>query len=96
MSTIEEHCKESLLLFGKNFARVHSWLDEFAGKHPYGMRHRKLRHHEDGIQAVIVLFGIEAGPVARQHIESDLREEGWKPNDPFPKNEKDYIRIGFF
>ncbi|SHK16314.1 hypothetical protein SAMN02745216_02989 [Desulfatibacillum alkenivorans DSM 16219] len=91
-----DHCAESIKLFGKPFEEVHLWLDEFAGSPEYGMRHRKVRHHEQGIQKAIRLFGEEAGLVARQHIISDLKEEGWTENDPFPKDEADYVRMGLF
>ena len=42
-----------------------------------GARHRRKRHHEAGIEQAIQLFGEEAGNAARQHIISDLKEEGW-------------------
>ena len=71
-------------------------MDEFAGSEKYGFRHRKVRHHEAGIAEVCQLFGQEAGKAARQHIISDLKTECWTPDDPFPKNEDDYIQIGFF
>lgn len=41
----EDHCNESLELFGKEYAEVHQWLDEFAESKEYGMCHRKKRHH---------------------------------------------------
>jgi hypothetical protein len=82
--------------FGGPFEEVHKWLDEYAGTPEYGFRHRRKRHHEKGIQAVVELFGEEAGRVARMHIVSDLKEEGWKEGDKFPKDEEDYIKIGFF
>jgi hypothetical protein len=94
--TFEQHCLESMKMFGGMFEEVHIWLDKYAGSAEYGYRHRKKRHHEAGIRQVIVLFGEKAGDVARQHIISDLRLEGWKEEDPFPKDEADYIRIGFF
>lgn len=96
MSCLEDHCGESVSLFGKSYAEVHLWLDEFAGSEKYGFRHRKVRHHEAGIAEVSRLFGQEAGKAARQHIISDLKTEGWTPDDPFPKDEDDYVKIGFF
>jgi len=91
-----EHCARSQATFGNPHENVHLWLDEFAGKPPHGMRHRRFRHHEAGIQEVQQMWGTEAAQAARQHIEDDLSQEGWKPSDPFPKNEKDYVRLGFF
>lgn len=96
MARYERHCRESIETFGEPFAEVHKWLDEYAGTPEYGFRHRRKRHHEKGIQAVIDLFGQRAGEVARKHIISDLKEEGWKEGDRFPKDEEDYIKMGFF
>ena len=96
MSTFEEHCQQSITLFGKPYEEVHIWLDELAGKPGYGMRHRRVRHHREGIQWVRELFGDEASSVARLHIITDLKEEGWIESDPFPSDERDYVRIGFF
>jgi len=60
------------------------------------MRHRKVRHHEEGIRRVIALFGEEASRAARQHIISDLKEEGWTENDPFPHDQEHYVKMGLF
>ncbi len=96
MPTFEEHCEESIRLFGQPFEEVHRWLDEFAGSPLYGMRHRKKRHHEAGIQQVFRHFGELASQTARQHIISDLKMEGWTENDHFPVNEEDYVKMGLF
>lgn len=96
MPCFEEHCRESLSLFGKSYAEVHLWLDEFAGTEKYGFRHRKVRHHGAGIAEACRLFGQEAGAAARQHIISDLKTDGWGDGDQFPKDENDYVKIGFF
>ena len=96
MSTFEKHCEESIRLFGQPFEEVHRWLDQFQGTPEYGMRHRRVRHHEAGIQDAMKLFGEKADQVARQHIISDLKEEGWMEQDPFPQDEIDYVNIGFF
>ena len=92
----EEHCAESAILFGRPFEEVHRWLDEFAGKKPFGMRHRRLRHHLQGIREAERLFGPEGAKAARQHIISDLMMEGWKGGDHFPEDENDYVRMGLF
>ena len=96
MPRFEYHCAESLRLFGKPYEEVHRWLDEFAGTPEYGYRHRRKRHHEDGIRESINLFGPEAGEAARQHIISDLKEEGWTDQDHFPLNETDYTKMGLY
>ena len=96
MSKLEDHCAQSLGLFGKDFERLHRWLDELAGSERYGMRHRRVRHHEAGIEEAVRLFGEEVRPVARQHIIADLKEEGWTEIDPFPRDEMHYVRMGLF
>ena len=77
MPSLEDHCRESMSLFGKPYKEVHLWLDEFAGSAGYGFRHRKVRHHEVGIAEVCRLFGRESGVPAMQHVVSDLKTEGW-------------------
>lgn len=73
------------------------WLDEFAGTPEYGFRHRKKRHHEEGISEVIRLFGEKAGRAARRHILTDIEEEGWTAGThPFPQNEKHYVEMGLY
>jgi len=96
MSTFEEHCQQAIVKFGQPYDQVHNWLDEFAGIPKYGMRHRRVRHHLEGIRLVHEIFGDEAASAARQHIIADLKEEGWLESDPFPVDERDYVRIGFF
>ena len=92
----EEHCQESIELFGEAFAEVHNWLDEFAGSSEFSMRHRKKRHHKQGIEEVRGKWGDVAAVVARQHIISDLKMEGWRESDHFPLNEADYLKMGLF
>ena len=94
--TLEQHCEESTRLFGKPFAELHRWLDEFAGTEKYGMRHRRVRHHEAGIRQAVTLFGPNSEAPARQHVVSDLKEEGWTENDRFPRNEQEYVAMGLF
>ena len=92
----ERHCEESERLFGKPFSEVHLWLDELMWK-GLGAHHRRKRHHEAGIHQVVKLFGEEVGQAARQHIISDLKEEGWtEGDDPFPKDEEHYVKMGLF
>lgn len=91
-----DHCRQSEETFGNAYSQVHEWLDALAGKAPHGMRHRRFRHHEAGIAEVRALWGDQAAEAARQHVEADLAQEGWKPGMPFPKDERDYVRMGFF
>ena len=94
--TREEHCKESIEKLGKPFKEVHEWLDAFAGTKEFGMRHRKKRHHLKGIEEVRTLWGDEAAEAARLHIISDLKMEGWRESDPFPRDEAQYVEMGLF
>lgn len=96
MPRFEDHCQESIDLFGGPYEEVHRWLDEFQGTERYRMRHRRVRHHEAGIHEAIQRFGEKAGAVARQHIISDLKDEGWTQSDPFPQNEAHYVKMGLF
>lgn len=96
MPKLEFHCKESLLLLGKEHEEVHNWLDAFAGAPEYGFRHRHKRHHLAGIDEVARLFGDQAALAARQHIIADLQEEGWTESDPFPRDERHYRQLGFY
>ena len=96
MPSFEQHCAESVQLFGEPFEEVHHWLDEFAFRPPYGMKHRRLRHHLAGIGEVRKMWGDKAAAAARQHIVSDLKMEGWTENQPFPQDEQDYVRMGLF
>jgi len=41
-------------------------------------------------------FGEEAAKAAKQHIISDLKEEGWTETDPFPRDEEHYVKMGLF
>lgn len=96
MPKLEEHCLESIRLFGKPYTEVHVWLDAFAGSEEYGMRHRKKRHHAAGLMEVRRIFGEEAVRAAKQHIITDLKMEGWTETDPFPRDEEHYERMGLF
>jgi hypothetical protein len=96
MSTFEKHCQEAECQFGRPFEEVHRWLDEFRGTLKYGMRHRRVRHHEAGVQQAKALFGEAAAKVARKHIIADLKEEGWTETDPFPRDEQHYVAMGLF
>jgi hypothetical protein len=92
----EEHCAESIRLFGKPFGDVHIWLDEFAGSPEFGYKHRKVRHHLEGVKQIRKMFGDQAAEVAMQHIKSDLKQEGWTEEDKFPKNESEYKSMGLY
>ncbi|MCI0625889.1 MAG: hypothetical protein L0387_30315 [Acidobacteria bacterium] len=94
MPSFEQHCVDAIQLFGEPFEKVHRWLDEFAGRPPHGMRHRKFRHHQAGIDQVRRLWGDEAAESAKAHIIADLKMEGWTEDQPFPQNEEHCKRQG--
>lgn len=94
MPTFEEHCFESITMFEKQLKEVHAWLDEYAGKPPYWIRHRKFRHHQEWILQAVKIFGVEAEEVARHHVISDIRQEGWTEKGPFPVDEGHYVSMG--
>ena len=94
MPSLEEHCRQTQRAFGATYEQVHRWLDEFAGKLPYGMRHRQKRHHAAGVQEVRRRWGKIAAEAAQLHIEMDLLEEGWNYDDPFPRNEAHFVGLG--
>jgi hypothetical protein len=84
-------CQESEARFGQSFEEIHRWLDEFQGTPEY-----RMRHHEAGIREVKAVFGEVAAEATRQQIIADLKEERWNEADPFPHNEEDFVKIGFF
>ena len=96
MASLKEHCSECEAALGESFEPVHVWLDEFAGTAKYGMRHRRVRHHAEGIRQVEQIWGETAAQAARLHIVADLKLEGWSEKDPFPRDETDYVRMGLF
>lgn len=96
MPTFEEHSRDSEARFGHAYPEIHRWLDEFHGHPDYKTRHRRVRHHEAGIAEAIRHFGDHAGPVARAHIELDLRREGWTEADPFPQDEAHFVAMGLW
>ncbi len=92
----EDHCLECIQKLGSPFPEVNRWIDEYFGTPEYGVHHRKVRHHEAGINEAIKLFGAKAGEAARLHIIADLKMEGWKETDRFPQDEQDYVKMGLF
>ncbi len=75
----EHHCKEAEKKYGARYEKVHTWLDEFASLYPLHLKykHRKHRHHKEGVEEARKLFGDIGALVAEQHILLD--NEGWLP-----------------
>lgn len=92
----EDHCTEAFLVLENRYEEINKWLDEFANKPGIGLKHRRYRHHLAGISEIKKLYGKDASKAAMLHIISDLKEEGWKPTDHFPVDEKDYVSMGFY
>ncbi len=76
----EEHCKHSLEQFGNRHEEIHRWLDKFTGCYnPAEMyKHRKHRHHKEGVEEAKKLFGDIGALVAEDHIRCD--SEGMLPS----------------
>jgi DNA-binding GntR family transcriptional regulator len=60
------------------------------------MRHRRVRHHLAGIEEVRKRWGDEAAAAARLHVISDLKMEKWTEDQPLPKDERAYVKMGLF
>lgn len=77
---LEDHCKECVEKLGQPFREIHLWLDEFAKNYPPNQhyKHRKFRHHKEGIEEARKLFGDDAAEAAELHIKSD--NDGEIPN----------------
>lgn len=69
----EQHCRASETAFGKRYENIHRWLDEFVNLYEPSKRykHRKFRHHKEGIQEARKMFGDIGALVAEQHIKHD-------------------------
>ena len=79
MASYEEHCNDCIVALGEPFGKVHRWLDEFFVRLGYSVKHRDVRHHEDGIEEVRRMWGDRAAEAARIHIKKDFK--GWVPKD---------------
>lgn len=91
---LEEHEKMTIQLLGEPFTEVHLFLDEYFST--LGARHRRIRHHLQGIEEVRSRWGDDAADAAQIHIVEDLKGEGWRDGDHFPVDEADYKKMGLF
>lgn len=96
MPTFEEHCKRCIAVMGEPFEEVHRWLDEFHGQPPWGTRHRRFRHHLEGIAEVRRMWGDEAARAAETHIRQDLDAEGWPGDWAIPANADEFQKSGLW
>lgn len=76
---LEQHCEKTKEIFGESYTYVHNWLDEFSNKYsePDRYKHRKYRHHLEGILEARKEFGEIGMLVAFLHVFED--NEGYIP-----------------
>ncbi|SHJ16109.1 hypothetical protein SAMN02745165_01653 [Malonomonas rubra DSM 5091] len=74
----EQHEKACQEKFGRPWAEVHIFLDQYY-ELTRSMTHRVVLHHRKGIEIVVEAFGEEARGPAEQHIMLDL---GFVPDSP--------------
>ena len=72
MAHVDIHCKDCLDELGDEFRYVHEWLDEFFAK--LGPKHRDIRHHRGGVEAVRQKWGDQAARAAEIHIIRDCKK----------------------
>lgn len=65
-----EHEKISRKLFGKPYTEVHVELDQYSNQF-IGFCHRRLLHHQLGVERIVAKLGEEARAPAIQHIIDD-------------------------
>ena len=94
----EEHCQRCKEVLGKPFEHVHKWLDEFHGDPRYGTKHRKFRHHWEGIEFVRSKWGEESASAAKLHVLDDIKtgECGEADDIYIPKDSEDYKKRGYW
>ncbi len=75
----KEHCDRTRFYFGQPYEEIHHWLDEFTGHYSQAQRykHRKHRHHREGVLEARERFGDLGALVAILHIMDD--NEGTVP-----------------
>ena len=66
-----EHEKSAMAKFGKPFSEVHAFLDQFFPD--FGPSHRRIFHHQRGVDLMVAKLGPDARAVAEQHILDDIR-----------------------
>jgi hypothetical protein len=71
MAPLHQHIKDCERLLGAPHEEVHRWIDEFSAT--VGAKHRKLRHHWEGVGEAERLFGEDGAKAAIVHILRDCR-----------------------
>jgi hypothetical protein len=68
---LAQHKRDCLQWLGEDFENVHLWLDEYMAT--AGAKHRRFRHHREGIAQARTLFGPRADLAATIHVLRDCR-----------------------
>jgi hypothetical protein len=76
MPKTELHCKYSIKRTGKNYIKLHEWMDLPA--ETLGIDHRRVRHDLSYIPEVIEKFGKEAVAEFLMHISADYKSSAKK------------------
>ena len=71
MANLEKHMADCVHFLGTPFREVHVWLDAYSTS--IGAKHRKMRHHKEGLNEAAALFGINGGKAAAIHVLRDCR-----------------------
>jgi hypothetical protein len=69
MGSFEEHKADTLKRIGKTHEYVHEYMDQWHGK--FGAHHRRVLHHQDGVEEIRKMFGDEGAKAAECHIRLD-------------------------
>ena len=80
MPSHEEHCRQSLKLYGKSFAELHRWMDEpstLARTRYGGFRHDPNKTPQEAL----TIFGPSADKACLDHIRLDELESRKHPTD---------------
>jgi Domain of unknown function (DUF6915) len=79
-----EHEKESMKELGQTWTEVHVFLDQYSQKYR-GFLHRRLLHHQLGVEQVEKRFGEGARQAALLHIKQDMGfvPKTWKELDEY-------------
>ena len=96
--TFDLHCERSREILGEPFCDIHRWLDEYYGHPRYRTKHRRLRHHRQGIEQVRKRWGDRAAEAAELHVLDDLQTGECRNADEtwIPRDEEDYVSRGYW
>ena len=88
MARIEIHYKDCLEQLGNEYREINDWFDELAMiSGELNKEHRHERHHLEGIEEAVKIFGEDARKVGKVHILRDTCG--------IPKNKNDSMNGDF-